>query len=64
MNIKASRVSVLLARDFAVGSVVADCAVQTANATMPSGTRVVVLAVKTWLLAGIVVLSRHQTSGL
>jgi hypothetical protein len=40
-------VSELLARDFAVGGVAIDCAVQTANATMPSGIRGIVLAVKT-----------------
>jgi hypothetical protein len=52
MNIKASRVSELLARDFAVGGVAVDCAVQTANATMPSGTRGIVLGVKTRMSVG------------
>ncbi|KAJ7340645.1 hypothetical protein DFH08DRAFT_811851 [Mycena albidolilacea] len=50
-RLTASRVSELLARDFAVGEVAVNFAVQTANATMPSGTRDVVLAVKTWMSA-------------
>jgi hypothetical protein len=40
-------VSELLAKHFAVGGVAVDCAIQTANATMPSGTQGIVLVVKT-----------------
>jgi hypothetical protein len=40
-------VSELLAKQFTVGGVAVDCAIQTANATIPSGTRGIVLVVKT-----------------